>query len=241
MRRIREGNKTGAEWRLSAVRSLPTCCLQTRPCTRPDKTLQNLVCSNEVDLCKWPVGFDDGKLTFVFTSSCNGCTVSIRSHISQSLKLRWARAQSRRLLLSSRHLSLYFPVDRVCNMQTLSLQHISNVMWTYAIFLYLPSGMMSILVTEIKKRLNQETFNAQQLSNLLWSLCISQVGDFSAFIQEYWLLAKGRCVPSSLDLLGTDPKQANRLFMPSSNVRLFTTEHLSFTWAGSQWSLNWSQ
>ena len=59
--------------------------------------------------------------------------------------------------------------------QDLSLQHVSNILWTYASFLQVKPAMASAFVGEIERRLTTEAFNPQQLSNLLWSLCIAEV------------------------------------------------------------------
>ena len=61
-------------------------------------------------------------------------------------------------------------------LQDLSLQHITNIMWTYASFLHEVLAMMAAFRQQILQRTQIEQFNAQQLSNLLWSLCIFQVG-----------------------------------------------------------------
>ena len=61
-------------------------------------------------------------------------------------------------------------------LQDLSLQHITNIMWTYASFLHEVPAMMTAFRQQILQRSQIEQFNAQQLSNLLWSLCIFQVG-----------------------------------------------------------------
>lgn len=61
------------------------------------------------------------------------------------------------------------------SLQELSLQHISNILWTYASFLHLPPNMVTRFVGEVRARLASDAFNAQQLSNVLWSLCICQV------------------------------------------------------------------
>ena len=65
-----------------------------------------------------------------------------------------------------------------CVAQDLSLQHISNILWTYASFLHLPPARLETFVAEIRARFEVENFNAQQLSNVLWSLCICQVPFF---------------------------------------------------------------
>jgi hypothetical protein len=59
--------------------------------------------------------------------------------------------------------------------QELSLQHITNILWTFANLRYLPEVMMHRFVADVERRLTSEPFNAQQLSNLLWALAISQV------------------------------------------------------------------
>lgn len=69
---------------------------------------------------------------------------------------------------------LICPVS-ISSLQELSLQHVSNILWTYASFLHLKTGMTGAFVTEIRRRLTLEPFNPQQLSNLLWSLCIAEV------------------------------------------------------------------
>lgn len=60
-------------------------------------------------------------------------------------------------------------------LQDLSLQHITNILWTYASFLHDVPDMLPAFTSQILKRLHTDQFNAQQLSNLLWSLCILQV------------------------------------------------------------------
>ena len=60
-------------------------------------------------------------------------------------------------------------------LQDLALQHITNILWTYASFLHDVPDMLPAFTSQILKRLHTDQFNAQQLSNLLWSLCILQV------------------------------------------------------------------
>lgn len=60
-------------------------------------------------------------------------------------------------------------------MQELSLQHITNILWTYASFLHDVPNMLPAFTCQILERTHSQQFNAQQLSNLLWSLCILQV------------------------------------------------------------------
>ncbi len=62
--------------------------------------------------------------------------------------------------------------------QDLSLQHITNILWTYASFLHDVPNMLPAFTSQILERTQYEQFNAQQLSNLLWSLCILQVMSF---------------------------------------------------------------
>lgn len=59
--------------------------------------------------------------------------------------------------------------------QELSLQHVSNILWTHASLRHLRPPMPGAFVAEIARRLASEPFNSQQLSNLLWSLCIAEV------------------------------------------------------------------
>ena len=61
------------------------------------------------------------------------------------------------------------------HLQDLSLQHITNILWTYASFLHDVPDMLPAFTSQILERSHKEQFNAQQLSNLLWSLCILQV------------------------------------------------------------------
>ena len=70
---------------------------------------------------------------------------------------------------------LYTHKHDMC-LQDLSLQHITNIMWTYASFLHEVLAMMAAFRQQILQRTQIEQFNAQQLSNLLWSLCIFQAG-----------------------------------------------------------------
>lgn len=60
-------------------------------------------------------------------------------------------------------------------LQDLSLQHITNILWTYASFLHDVPDMLPAFINQILERAHTDQFNAQQLSNLLWSLCILQV------------------------------------------------------------------
>ena len=60
-------------------------------------------------------------------------------------------------------------------LQELSLQHITNILWTYASFLHDVPDMLPAFTSQILERADTDQFNAQQLSNLLWSLCILQV------------------------------------------------------------------
>ena len=60
-------------------------------------------------------------------------------------------------------------------MQDLSLQHITNIVWTYATFLHDVRDMLPALISQLLERSQTEQFNAQQVSNLLWSFCILQV------------------------------------------------------------------
>lgn len=61
------------------------------------------------------------------------------------------------------------------HLQDLSLQHITNILWTYASFLHDVPEMLPAFTSQVLERSHKEQFNAQQLSNLLWSLCILQV------------------------------------------------------------------
>lgn len=73
----------------------------------------------------------------------------------------------------------FTPTTNLLCAQELSLQHVSNILWTYASFLHLKLAMTSAFVSEIERRLTREPFNPQQLSNLLWSLCIAEVMSLS--------------------------------------------------------------
>lgn len=78
--------------------------------------------------------------------------------------------------------------------QALSLQHITNVLWTFANFKYLPEEFMKTFVANVETRLHTDKFNVQQLSNLLWALSISQVSSVEGPIAAHSCAAmKERC------------------------------------------------
>lgn len=77
------------------------------------------------------------------------------------------------------------------NLQDLSLQHITNILWTYASFLHDVPDMLPAFTSQILERSHKEQFNAQQLSNLLWSLCILQVCPLWPWLMCKWPWALG--------------------------------------------------
>ena len=60
-------------------------------------------------------------------------------------------------------------------MQELSLQHITNILWTFASFQHDVPGLLPALTEQTLQRTYLEQFNAQQLSNILWALSILKV------------------------------------------------------------------
>ena len=77
------------------------------------------------------------------------------------------------------------------HLQDLSLQHITNILWTYASFLHDVPDMLPAFTSQILERSHKEQFNAQQLSNLLWSLCILQVCPLWPWVISEWPWALG--------------------------------------------------
>ena len=67
--------------------------------------------------------------------------------------------------------------DRCCcdHAQDLSLQHLTNIMWTFATFNHVLPSVSDTFIPELVERAKHEEFNAQQLCNLLWSMAIMQV------------------------------------------------------------------
>ena len=59
--------------------------------------------------------------------------------------------------------------------QELSLQHISNLLWAYAVLGAMPQRLATAFAGELKRRLPMEQATVQQLVNPLWSLAVAQV------------------------------------------------------------------
>ena len=55
------------------------------------------------------------------------------------------------------------------------MQHITNILWTFASFQHDVPGLLPALTEQTLQRTYQEQFNAQQLSNILWALSILKV------------------------------------------------------------------
>lgn len=68
-------------------------------------------------------------------------------------------------------------IQLICqfDVQDLSLQHLTNIMWTLATFNHVLPSVSDTFIPELVNRARQEEFNAQQLCNLLWSMAIMQV------------------------------------------------------------------
>ena len=62
------------------------------------------------------------------------------------------------------------------NVHELSIQHLANILWSYATLNFHASGMFQAFAAELKKRVSGDSFepiSAFQLANIIWSLSIA--------------------------------------------------------------------
>ena len=108
-----------------------------------------------------------------FDCAMNIWHFTIAAMLSTSISVPWILLTS--ILASAENLASVENQQLLLHLQDLSLQHITNILWTYASFLHDVPDMLPAFTSQILERSHKEQFNAQQLSNLLWSLCILQV------------------------------------------------------------------